>query len=213
MRASISKNTLRLAQFALLLAIEAIACFTPLGSLPAIGPIVATLGMVPVIITAVVLGTGAGTAMGAFTGLFSFIVWTFFPPNPLTAFVFTPVYSLGPAKGNFWSLVICFVPRILVGTVTGACLALFTRLRWKKAAAYSVSGVLGSLTNTLLVLGGIYGFFGRSYAAVLGKNIGALLGLIGLLVLTNGIPEAVIGGAAAFGIGYPLRKHVFHNFE
>ena len=91
MRASISKNTLRLAQFALLLAIEAIVCFTPLGSLPAVGPIVATLGMVPVIITAVVLGTGAGTLMGAFAGLFSFIVWSFFPPNPLTAFVFTPV--------------------------------------------------------------------------------------------------------------------------
>lgn len=213
MRASISKSTLRLAQFALLLAIEAIVCFTPLGSLPAVGPIVATLGMVPVIITAVVLGTGAGTLMGAFAGLLSFIVWSFFPPNPLTAFVFTPIYSLGPAKGNFWSIVICFVPRILVGTVTGVCLTLFTRLHWKNILAYSVSGVLGSMANTVLVLGGIYVFFGRSYAAVLGKDIGVLLGLVGLMVLTNGIPEAVIGGAAAYGIGYPLKKHVFHNFE
>ncbi len=212
MRASISKKTLRLAQFALLLAIEAIVCFTPLGSIP-IGPLVATLGMVPVIIAAVVLGAGTGMAMGAFAGLFSFIVWTFFPPNPLTAFVFTPVYSLGPFKGNFWSLVVCFVPRILVGAVTAGCLSLFTRLHWRNGLAYSVSGVLGSLTNTVLVLGGIYVFFGRSYAAALGRDIGALLGLIGLTVLTNGIPEAVIGGAAAYGIGYPLRKHVFHNFE
>ncbi|HBT90992.1 MAG TPA: ECF transporter S component, partial [Ruminococcaceae bacterium] len=92
MRVSVGKKTLRLAQFAMLLAIEAVVCFTPLGSLPAVGPLVATLGMVPVIITAIVMGTGAGSAMGAFAGLFSFLVWTFTPP-PLSApmaFVFTP---------------------------------------------------------------------------------------------------------------------------
>lgn len=52
-------------QFALLAAIEAVFCFTPLGSLPAIGPIVATLAMIPVIITSILLGTKAGTLMGA----------------------------------------------------------------------------------------------------------------------------------------------------
>ena len=67
-------NTLFIVQFSILLAIEAIFCFTPLGSLPAMGPIVATLMMVPVIITAILLGTKAGTIMGAFAGLFSFIV-------------------------------------------------------------------------------------------------------------------------------------------
>ena len=56
-------------QFALLAAIEAVFCFTPLGSLPAIGPIVATLAMIPVIITSILLGTKAGTLMGAITGL------------------------------------------------------------------------------------------------------------------------------------------------
>lgn len=213
MRASIGKKTLRLAQFALLLAIEAIVCFTPLGSLPAVGPVVATLGMLPVILTAVVMGTGAGTAMGAFAGLFSFLVWTFSPPNPLVAFVFTPVYSLGASKGNFWSIVICFLPRILVGPVTGLCLRLFTRLNWKKPVAYGLSGVLGSLTNTVLVLGGIYLFFGSGYAAALGQRMDVLPALIGFLVLTNGIPEALLGGVAAYGVGYPLRRHVAHNFE
>ncbi len=59
------KRILFLTQFGLLLAIEAIVCFTPLGSLPAIGPIVATLMMVPVAITGCLLGVRAGTAMGA----------------------------------------------------------------------------------------------------------------------------------------------------
>ena len=79
-----------LAQFSLLLAIEAIVCFTPLGSLPALGPIVATLSHIPVIITAVLLGTKAGAGMGFFFGLFSFLVWSFAPPSPAIAFVFTP---------------------------------------------------------------------------------------------------------------------------
>ncbi len=211
MRVSVGKKTLRLAQFAMLLAIEAVVCFTPLGSLPAVGPLVATLGMVPVIITAIVMGTGAGSAMGAFAGLFSFLVWTFTPP-PLSApmaFVFTPTYP----PGNFWSLVICFVPRILVGTVASACRNLFTRLKWKAPAAYLVSGALGSLTNTVLVLGGIYLFFGSDYASAIHQTYGALPALVGLTVLTNGLPEAVIGAVAAYFIGYPLRKHVRHNFE
>lgn len=211
MRASVNKKTIFLAQFAMLLAIEAIVCFTPLGSLP-IGPMVATLSGVPVIITAIILGTRAGTAMGFFFGLFSFCVMTFTPPTPV-AFVFTPFYSIGSVHGNFWSLVICFVPRILIGTVTGLCFNLFTRLKWNKVLTYSVSGVLGSLTNTLLVMGGIYVFFGQSYSTVIGQSFNALLGLIGLTILTSGIPEAIIGGIAAYAICYPIKKHMSHSFE
>ena len=213
MKASIGKKTLSLAQFAMLLAIEALVCFTPLGSLPALGPIVATLGMVPVILTAVVMGTGAGTAMGAFAGLFSFLVWSFMPPNPLTAFLFTPFYSLGAVRGNFWSLVICFVPRILVGTVTGVTFRLFCRLNWPRGIVYGLSGALGSLTNTILVLGGIFAFFGPAYAKVLGQSMGALFGLLALTVLTSGIPEAVVGAVAAYAAGYPIRRYLLRLSE
>ena len=213
MKASIGSKTLSLTQFAILLAIEALFCFTPLGSLPALGPIVATLAMVPVILTAVVMGTGYGTIMGAFTGLFSFLIWSFAPPNPLTAFVFTPFYSFGQARGNFWSLVICFVPRILVGTVTGACFHLFSRLKWRRAVAYGLSGAIGSLTNTILVVGGIFLFFGPAYAAVLKQSTDVLLGFLALTILTSGIPEAAIGAIAAYAIGYPIRKYLLRRSE
>ncbi|HRT82110.1 MAG TPA: ECF transporter S component, partial [Oscillospiraceae bacterium] len=164
------QKILFLAQFSMLLAIEAIVCFTPLGSLPALGPVVATLSHIPVIITAILLGTGAGAAMGFFFGLFSLIVMTFTPPGP-TAFVFTPFYSVGDFKGNLWSLVICFLPRILIGLVTGfTYLALskaMKKYKNKNAIVYGVSGFLGSMTNTLLVLAGIYLFFGKSFASVI----------------------------------------------
>lgn len=203
------QKILFLAQFSMLLAIEAIVCFTPLGSLPALGPVVATLSHIPVIITAILLGTGAGTAMGFFFGLFSFIVMTFTPPGP-TAFVFTPFYSVGEFKGNFLSLVICFLPRILIGLVTGlsylALKKVFRKYKNKNAFVYGISGFLGSMTNTLLVLGGIYLFFGKAFASAVGVEYKLLLGLIGSIVLTSGLPEAALGAVLAYAICSPLKK-------
>lgn len=206
------KNTLFLAQFSMLLAIEAIVCFTPLGSLPAIGPVVATLSHIPVIIAAILLGTGAGTAMGFFFGLFSFLVWTFTPPSPVIAFVFTPFYSFGEMSGSLWSLVICFVPRILIGTAAGVLFKLFTkafsRFDKVKVLTYSLTGFLSSLVNTLLVLGGIYVIFGQAYAQAVGLSYSLLLGVVGLSVVTSGIPEAVIAAFLAYAVCYPLHKYL-----
>lgn len=212
-----NKKIVTLAQFGMLLAIEIIVCFTPLGSLP-IGPMVATLSSVPVIITAIMLGTRAGALMGFFTGLFSFIVWTFMPPNPLLAFVFTPVYSVsGVQGGNLWSLVICFVPRILIGVVAGLVYNGLNRAlegkRVGRILPYVLSGVLGSMTTTVLVLGGIYVFFGKSYAEALGKSYDLLLGLLGVTVVTNGLLEAVICAVAAYAVCYPLKKHFSYTQE
>lgn len=208
------KKTLLLVQFSILLAIEAVVCLTPLGSLPAIGPIVMTLAAVPVIITAIVLGTGWGALMGFFFGLFSFIVWTFMPPGP-AAFVFTPFYSVGGVEGNFWSLAICFIPRILVGVTTGIFYNLFKRALKGNSkydlVTFGVSGFIGSMTNTIIVLGGIYIFFGEPYAADYGIAYTLLLSAIAGVVLTNGIPEAVLGALAAYFIGRTMVKYQANN--
>ena len=204
-----NKRILFLAQFSMLLAIQIVVCFTPLGSIP-IGPLVATLAGVPVIITAIMLGTKAGALMGSFTGLFRFLVATFAPTSPV-AFVFTPFYSIGDAKGNFWSLVISFVPRILIGVVAGVVFqALKKALKGRKSAKvipYAVSRILGSLTNTVLVLSGIYVFFGQAYAATLGMSYELLLGALSVTVATNGILEAVVCAVAASAVCYPLRRY------
>lgn len=207
-----SKEVLLLTQFSILLAIEAIVCFTPLGSLPAFGPIVATLGAVPIIVTAILLGTGAGAAMGFAAGLFSVMFWTFMPPSPI-AFVFTPFYSVGSISGNYWSLAISIVPRIMVGVVTGlsfnALKKIFPPGSGKDGLIYGISGCLGSLANTFLVMGGIFVFFGGKYAEVLGLAYDLLLGIIGTTILTSGIPEAAIGAVAAYFVCRPIKKHLF----
>jgi len=200
-----NKSTKNFTRFAILLAIEAVFCFTPLGSLPAIGPIVATLAMIPVVVTAHTMGVRAGGLMGFFAGLFSFIVWSFMPPNPALAFVFTPLYSFAGVSGGVRSLLICFVPRILVGVVAAA---VYQALRHKpNVISYGVSGFLGSMMNTIFVMGGIYVFFGRSYAEALGVGFEMLLGLIWTTVLTSGIPEAVISALTGIFVSSKLNKY------
>ena len=194
-------------RFCIILTIEAIVCFTPLGSLPAIGPIVATLGMLPVIIAAHTMGLRAGAAMGFFAGLFSFCVWTFMPPNPLSAFVFTPFVEVAGISGGFRSLLICFVPRVLVGVVAWVVYKLTYKSVIGDKVAYALSGFLGSMANTIFVMGGIYLFFGRAYASALGIGYELLLGLIGTTVLTSGIPEAVLGAVVGLFVSRPLNKY------
>lgn len=202
------KQVLFLCQFAILLAIEIIVCFTPLGTLPSLGLLSATLSHVPVIITAVILGAKAGTLMGFAFGMCSFIYWTFVAPGAFS-FLYTPFYSLGEYQGNFGSLLICFVPRILIGVVTALVMKGLTKAVKNEFAAAAVAGVAGTLTNTLLVLGGIYIFFGSEYYAMaVTDSSQTLLSFLGMVVLTNGLPEAVIGGIAASAIAVPVKKAV-----
>ena len=165
--------------FCLFIAIEIIFCFTPLGSIP-IGPIVATLSMVPVIIVSLLFGKREGAFMGLIFAICSFLYWTFILPAYPTAFLFTPFSEFSSYRGNFASLIICFLPRILAGFLP----ALF----FKPYGAYVASAV-GSLTNTSLVLLFIYIFFRNEYAAVMGKSI---ISVLELNILVNGIPECII---------------------
>ena len=141
--------------------------------------------------------------MGAFAGLFSFIVWTFMPPTPIAAFVFTPFYSMGELSGNFGSVLICFVPRILVGTVAGLSYkALSKAFPKKNVLCYSLSGALGSLINTFGVMGGIWIFFGNQYSTIAGAS---MIYIIGLTILTSGIPEAIVSALVSSAVCKPLK--------
>lgn len=65
-------NTHTMTQLALLIALELVMAYTPLGMIP-VGPINASLLTIPVAIGAMLLGPGAGALMGAIFGATSFI--------------------------------------------------------------------------------------------------------------------------------------------
>lgn len=193
------KRALFLTKLAILIAIEIIIAVTPLGSLPAIGPIVMTLAHIPVIIGAIVLGIKGGLIMGFVYGLLSFIVWTFMPPSPI-AFLFTPFYSLGEISGNFFSLVICFVPRILIGLLTYFFIAIIFKNVKSLFFKTFIGATIANFICSVILLALVYVFFGQEYAMALNAPYEALIGIITTTIVTSGIPESILGGLVAYGV-------------
>ena len=223
------KKILVMVQFAILLGITAIVSFSPLGSIPITPVMVASIGMLPVIVAALLMGTLAGSLMGFFAGIFSLIVWLFMPPPSFLIILFSPVVS-----GSFWSVVICIVPRVLVGTAAGLIFAGVSRINKVENKiinnivdffAFAVSAAAGSFMNTALVLWGGYIIFKDQLNALFAGNdeiygwlndmiaeIGgsftpetAVLTALNIIVLTNGVPELILAAVIGYAVCKPVR--------
>lgn len=201
-----TQTTKELVQLSLLLAIILLMAVVPfLGYIP-LGITRATIIHIPVIIGSIILGPKYGAFLGFVFGLTSLVNNTFNPT--VTSFVFTPFYSVGDTGGNFWSLVICFVPRILVGVLPYYIYKGLKKVKSNDAVALTCAGVGGSLTNTLLVMNMIYLFFGESYASAKNIDFSALYGVIMGVIGINGIPEAIVAGVLTLAICKALLKYV-----
>ncbi len=201
-RTNRSPNLRGLTLLALFSAIVVVMANVPfLGYIP-LGFMNATTIHIPVIIGACLLGPKAGAFLGGVFGLTSLINNTLRPL--VTSFVFTPFYSLDPRfSGGLRSLVICFVPRILIGIASGLLFKWLKR-RAGPLLACGAAGFLGSITNTVFVMGGIYLLYGASYAEARSIGFEALLGVIMGVVGINGIPEAVLAAFLTAVICPPL---------
>lgn len=205
--ATTMSKTKGMAQVALFAALILIMAFTPfLGYIP-LGFTRATIIHIPVIIGSLMLGPKKGAALGFIFGLTSFINNTINPS--ITSFVFTPFYSLGEYSGGIGSLIICFVPRILVGVVPYFVYKLVMKLTKKQRGEISTlglafAGLSGALTNTLLVMNMIFLFFGESYADASGIAQNAVYSAILGVITVNGIPEAIVAAIIVVLIGKVL---------
>ena len=164
-----------------------------LGYIP-LGPFNITTVHLPVIIGAVMLGPGAGAFLGLVFGITSIIHATV--TMPITAFMFSPFVPFG----NFYSVIVAIVPRVLVGAVAAY---LYRLIKIKDKRGYFASlaaGIAGSLTNTVLVLGGAYVFFGRQYAASNSIPFDGLFAFLLGVVASNGIVEAVVAAVVVTAV-------------
>lgn len=205
-----SEKTLGLVQVALFTAIIfALAMVPGLGYIP-LGIIRATTIHIPVIIGSLLLGPKKGAVLGGMFGLTSLINNTINPT--VTSFVFSPVLAMEMAglKGAAMSLVICFIPRILIGIVPYYVYAgIRTLMKKGKASmvpALGAAGIAGSLTNTLLVMNLIYVLFGEQYAAAKEMPYEALYGSILAIIGANGVPEAIVAAVLVVAIGRVFLK-------
>lgn len=192
-------------QVALFIALIFLMAFTPfLGYIP-LGFTRATIIHIPVIIGALLLGPKKGAVLGFAFGLTSFINNTMNPT--VTSFVFTPFYSLGEYSGGIGSVIICFVPRILVGIVPFYVYRLIqkhSKGQGTSVRGLALAGVAGALTNTLLVMNLIFLFFRKSYASANGVGVKTVYGFILSVIGMNGVPEAIVAGILTVLIGKVL---------
>ena len=191
------QKTKNLAFMSLFIAIEILMVMVPfLGFIP-VGPLRATTLHIPVIIAGIVLGKEKGAGIGLVFGLSSLIMNTIQPT--VTSFVFSPFIS-----GSILSAFIAIVPRVLIGYVAGL---IYELLKGKnETIAMIVGSFLGAMTNTILVLGGIYVIFGPQYASAIGQDFSALLPYLLGIITTNGIVEAIVGTIIAVMVSRILIK-------
>ena len=183
-----NRKTLRLVQLSTLAAITLILGLTPLGLIPI--PFLGfeiTILQIPTIVAAVMLGPVSGLIMGLVFGGVSFL------KAPTAIGLGQAIY----AYNIFYAAVVCIVPRALMGLLCGYLSTLLKKLKVNNIVTYSISGLLGSLMNTVFFLSLVYllcnKFLSEAFSDFL-STAGQTLGVYFIfgIGMVNGVAEAVI---------------------
>jgi len=179
-----------LARLAMLLAVVIIFTVFNIANIP-VGPIVATVYQVPVIIGACLLDMKAGAILGGAWGLLNF--WLAITGQTTDVVALTAI-----SESPFGYFCVSFLPRLAVGLVAG----LLAKVLIKKnsTVSYLVTGALGSLTNTVGYLGLLYLLFKNVLASVYSMDASAVIGMVLSVAGTNGLVEAVVSAILTLAI-------------
>jgi uncharacterized membrane protein len=167
-------NTRQLAVIGMLSSISIVLGITGYGFIPL--PIAkATIMHIPVIIGAILEGPMVGAMVGLIFGLFS-IFQNLSTPSLLSFALINPLVSV--------------LPRVLIAFTSYYCYKLASgRI---KALGIGLGAAVGSLTNTVGVLGMIYLLYAARYAEAKGIATAEAAKVIFGVALTNGLPEAIV---------------------
>ena len=186
---------------ALMAAIVIVLANTPLGMIQL--PIIkATTVHIPVILGAILLGPGAGAILGAVFGICSLVSNTMAPT--LLSFAFSPFLSTTGIPGALKAIWISVGCRILIGVAAGWLWVLFTKIKLNQFIALPIVGVVGSMVNTVTVMGSIYFLFAQQYAEAKEVALTAVFGLVMGTVTASGIPEAIAAAILVLALGKVL---------
>ena len=186
---------------ALMAAIVIVLANTPLGMVRL--PIIkATTVHIPVILGAILLGPGAGAILGAVFGICSLVSNTMAPT--LLSFAFSPFLSTTGIPGALKAIWISVGCRILIGVVAGWLWVLFTKIKLNQFIALPIVGFVGSMVNTVTVMGSIYFLFAQQYAEAKEVALTAVFGLVMGTVTASGIPEAIAAAILVLALGKVL---------
>lgn len=184
------KDTRTLTILGLMLALTLILDLTPLGAIP-IGAASATIVHLPTIVTGIILGPIAGLIMGTALGIVLLLHALLRPLQILDPLFINPLVSV--------------LPRMFIGVASYYGYALVKKIIKKGIASESigaaVGGVLGSMTNTVLVLSALYIVYVDDIITGLGlTSAEEVRGVFIGIVTTNAIIEAVVAGVISVAI-------------
>ncbi len=145
-------DTLRMVQLGILIALEAVLAFTPIGFIM-VPPISATLLHIPVIVGAILLGPSGGAVLGGAFGLFS-VIRAMTSGNP-GDMLFNPAASGHPVA----SIVMAVLPRILLGVIAAWLYILLKKWVKNDFAAIPITALVSTVMHTVMVLGLMWLFF------------------------------------------------------
>ncbi len=185
---------------ALMAAIVVVLANTPLGLIP-LPMIKATTTHIPVILGAVLFGPLAGGILGAVFGICSMISNTVTPA--LLSFAFSPFLAASAAGAvkAVWVSVGC---RAMIGIVAGWLWLGLKKLGTKDLIALPIVGFVGSMTNTVFVMGSIYFLLRPEYAEAMGVAVDAVFGLVMGVITGSSVLEALVALVLVTAIGKAL---------
>lgn len=185
---------------ALMAAIVVVLANTPLGLIP-LPMIKATTTHIPVILGAILFGPLAGGILGAVFGICSMISNTVTPA--LLSFAFSPFLAASAAGAvkAVWVSVGC---RAMIGIVAGWLWLGLKKLGTKDLIALPIVGFVGSMTNTVFVMGSIYFLLRPEYAEAMGVAVDAVFGLVMGVITGSSVLEALVALVLVTAIGKAL---------
>lgn len=193
-------KTLKLVQASILGAILIIMAITPIGYLK-VGVVSISFLAIPVVICGIVCGPLYGGIIGLLFGLTS--VFQCFGLD-----VFGTTLMNINAFGTF---VMCLVPRVLIGVFSALVFRGLSKTKMPKAVTFSIAGLIGALTNTVLFVGGLFLFFYNSdYISGLRGGLG-LFAFAAAFVGVNGLIEAIVCMIVSALVSVALIKFVPAN--
>lgn len=190
-------TTTQLTMLGLMAAVLLLMAYTPLGYLN-IGPLAISFNVIPVAISAVVLGPTGGAIAGAIFGLTSFGQCIGLGG---TSAMGAMLFSINP--------VLTFIQRFVPRLLDGICLGYIYKAMCKKTNVYvscAVTGFFSAFLNTLFFMTALVGLFGNTeYVQGLmgGRNI--IIGccmMVGINAVCEMVSSTVITGA----VGAALSK-------
>ena len=186
---------------ALMAAIVIVLANTPLGMIQ-LPVIKATTVHIPVILGAILLGPSAGAILGGVFGICSLVSNTMAPT--LLSFAFSPFMSTTGIPGALKAIWISVGCRVLIGLAAGWLWKLLERLKVNQNISLLLTGFVGSMVNTVTVMGSIYFLFAQQYAQAREVGVTAVWGLIMGTVTAAGIPEAIAAAVLVIALGKVL---------